>query len=356
MPRLTPREVFAAFICMAAILLLIGCESSSNDAASVREKLAVADKSPAPQPTSVPANRAPAGRAIATVNHRPIERRELIDLMMRSRGTAILQQLAMRELVLGELRRLGLTCGTADIEREYQLTLQADQFNGHDPAKLTPARRDELIDNWTRSRGVSREELAVAMQRQACLRKIAEGQIKISDDMLQKEYRRVHGEKVEVRHMQLAAPRFWTPIKEKLDKGEDFTKLVIENSQNTLSRQNGGLLPRFSEHDDPNVPEMFAKVAFSLKPGEVSNPFLVEGSYSVLKLEKRIPADGVKFEEVRETLRRHLASRLTAEKMDQIGEQLFLRAELKIEDPLLRELYENARTTRQITGPPVSEP
>jgi parvulin-like peptidyl-prolyl isomerase len=280
----------------------------------------------------------------------PIERATLVQLLMEGRGLSLLQQLVLQETARQEAQRLGFAVVPEDVDREYDLTLQAARFDGKDIEKLTPARREQLIDEWTRSRGVTRPELAVAIARQAYLRKIAQGRVKIDEGLLQAEYQRTHGEKVEVRHIQLAAMRVWDQLKPRLDRGEDFAVLVKDFSQNALSRERNGLLPPFTA-DDSTVPAELAKAAFALAPGQVSNPIEAEGSYHVLKLERRIPSDQATFEEVQEELRHNLNARLVAEEMEKRGGELLMGARLRIEDVMLREQYKKRLVAREIVGP-----
>ncbi len=346
--------------CVAAALLLLGaasCRGPSVPVDSVRQELATAntqstqaDRNP-DTPNAGPAK--PAGRPVARVNGSPIPRRDLIDLLLRTRGLGLLQQMILCEAAVQETRRLNLDLTPADIDREYDLTLRADRFNGKDPEKLNPTRREQLIDEWTRSRGVTREELAIAMRRQAHLRRIAGERVVISEELLQREFGRVHGEKVEVRHIQLAAARFWPQVKDRLDRGERFEDLVASFSQNSLSREHGGLLPPFSAADD-TVPPIFIEAAFRLEPGQITNLIEAEGSYHVLKLERRIPADNADFDDVRPALERHCRARIVAQEMEALGEKILQRSTLAIEDPTLREQYERARASGKLVGPPLA--
>jgi len=299
------------------------------------------------QPAAVKAS---PGKPIATVNDVAIERKEFVDLLIRAKGLTLLQQLMLRDVAAQEARKMGASLTEPDVEAEYDLTLQAEHFNGKDPDKLTPARREQMIVDWTTSRGVSREELRIAMERQAYLRKVVAGRIEITAEMVQKEYDRTYGQKVEVRHLQLAAPRFFPDIKARLDKGEKFEDLVRQFSQNSLSRERGGLLPPFAANDD-TVPAVFVKTAFLLKEGEYSNPIESEGSYHVLKLERRIPAEKVPLDEVKSKLRKRLDARLTMQAMQDLSARLLMQAELRIEDPVLREQYRAQQASGQIHGP-----
>jgi parvulin-like peptidyl-prolyl isomerase len=140
---------------------------------------------------------------------------------------------------------------------------------------------------------------------------------------------------------------------QRLNQGDRFEDLVLDYSENRLSREKQGLLPAFAA-DDPTVPAIFAKVAFELEPGQVSNPIEAEGSFHVLKLERRIAADGTPFEQARDELREHLQARIVAERMEEIAKRLFLQARISIEDPTLRAQYNLRRQNKQIEGPPLA--
>jgi foldase protein PrsA len=340
-----------------AALFLAGCEQPEQKATSVHDTVAQSYGQRQPAATTQPAEAAGAtarpGRPIAFVNDMPIDRAMLIQQLLEGRGLNLLQQVFLREAARQETQRLDLAVTAEDIDHEYDLTLQAAQYDGKDVEKLTPARREQLIEEWTRTRGVARPELAIAMTRQAHLRKIAEKRVKLDDAMLEKEFKRVHGEKVEVRHIQLAAPRAWEELKRRLDAGENFMLLVHDFSQNALSRDKNGLLPPFTA-DDPTVPPELAKAAFALEPGQVSNPIEAEGSLHVLKLERRIPADDVAFDQAKEEIRYNLNARLVADEMEHLGGELLMRARLRIEDQMLREQYKKLHAAGEIFGPALS--
>ena len=284
------------------------------------------------------------------VNGQPIAQRDFIRFLVDARGLPILQQLVMRELAKQETDKHGLNITQADIDREYGLTLTATQPDGAASEALPPARREQVIEEWTRTRGVSRAELALGNVQRGIQLKTGGQEINITNEMLRREYDRVHGEKVEVRHIQFSAKRDYAQITERLGRGEPFVTLVMDYSQNRLSRGRQGLLPPFTAND-PTTPPVFARIAFGLKPGEVSKPIDAEGAYHILKLERRIPADGVGFEQARERLRDNLRNRLTAERMEAIGSRLMNTATIQIRDRDLRDDYNRQRKAGLIAGP-----
>lgn len=295
----------------------------------------------------------PSGPTIATINGRKIGQRDYLRLLVDTHGLGLLQQMILREVVRDAAAKEHVTIQPADIDREYDITLHAAHLNGKDGDAITPARREQLVAEWTESRGVTREELAIAMERQTYLRKLVTPGIEITPEMLKKEYDRVHGEKVEVRHIQLAAQRVWPQVQQRLTQGESFEQCVADFSQNVLTRDRQGLMPPFTR-EDPTVPAIFAKIAFALEPGQVSNPFEAEKSFHVLKLERRIPAEDVAFESVEETLRKNLFSRLVLQRMEDYGREILMNSRIFIDDPVLRKQYDRDITSGKLIGPPLS--
>jgi peptidyl-prolyl cis-trans isomerase SurA len=120
-------------------------------------------------------------------------------------------------------------------------------------------------------------------------------------------------EEIRVRQIFLALPDKATPeqaaaIKEKaqsvyarMQKGEDFIKLVREVSQGATSSHDGDL--GFIQRGDA-LPEI-QEAARDLKPGDSSSPFLCAGGYHIIKLEEvRTPVKP--FEKVKDEIMKTL--------------------------------------------------
>lgn len=288
--------------------------------------------------------------SLAVVNGRPIDSRAFIKTLVDARGLMLLQQLIFLEAVRAEADRRGVAVSDAEIEREYDLALQDAGANADTSAPLTEAQRDVLIDKWTKRNGVPRVELAIAMARQALLRKMAEADVRVTSDDVRAEYERSFGERVEVRHLQLAARRTYTRIKSRIDRGDRFEDLVADYSVNALTKAQGGMLPAFTR-DDPTVPRAFAEVAFKLKEGEISPLFESEGSYHVIKLERRLSAESSSLGDNRKALEETVRSRRVAERMEQLGRELLMNAEIRIDEATMRKQYDNQRQRGLIEGP-----
>jgi parvulin-like peptidyl-prolyl isomerase len=76
-------------------------------------------------------------------------------------------------------------------------------------------------------------------------------------------------------------------IKQKLDAGGDFAALAKEYSEDTGSKDEGGELGWFAKSQ---MVTEFADAAFSLQPGQVSEPVKTQYGYHLIKVEERDPA------------------------------------------------------------------
>lgn len=320
---------------------------------------AIAEPAPAGEPLS--ATRAVAGKdtaaaavPIAAVNGVGVDRRDFVRLLVQAHGLPLLQRIILRDAARQEAKRAGITVDRADIEAEYDVTIR-ESMGASATGEWSTTQRDKFIDELVRMRGWSREELDIVMERQALLRRLVQPRIRITPEELRMAYNREHGEKVEVRHIQLAAARQWPQIKAQLDRGEDFGKLASSYSENRASRMNGGLLPPFTR-GDPTVPAIFVKTAFELAPGQISSPISYEGALHVFKLERRIDPTGVPFEHGKAALEATLKRQMAAAEMDKLAAELLQKCELRIEDRALREQYRTALGERQLEGPALAMP
>ncbi len=287
--------------------------------------------------------------SIARVNGREIDARSFVKTLVDSRGLMLLQQLIYLEAVRAEADKRKLSVSESEVEAEYDLTLK-DVSDTGDGQSLTAAQRELLIDKWTQQNGVTHVELAIAMARQALLRKMATADVRVSSDDVRKEHARVFGEKVEVRHLQLPARRTYSRVKARIDRGDPFEDLVTDYSVNSLTKARGGLLPPFT-NDDPTVPRAFAKVAFELKEGEISSLFESEGNYHLIKLEQRISAESGSLGDTRNQLEKSVLGRRIAERMDSMGRELLMDANIRIDESTMRKQYAEQKKRGVIKGP-----
>lgn len=280
---------------------------------------------------------------VATVNGRGISRATLIDLVLRSRGVGVLEQLIALETARASAAARGLTVTGEDVERERSRMYRrvADPLMAVTTGSLDAELARRLLSSILQERNISREEFEIILHRNAYLRKIVESEQSFTDRELRDEYDRAFGRRVRVRHIQLATAREVARIQERLAGGESFEDLARRYSANEISAVSGGLLIPFSRSDD-RVPEALRTAAFSLSLSEVSGAVRAGAWYHLLRLEEIVPAEAKDFESVRNELAVRLGERRSEAQMFERYEKLFRDATIVVHDPMLREAYQRA--------------
>jgi peptidyl-prolyl cis-trans isomerase C len=109
---------------------------------------------------------------------------------------------------------------------------------------------------------------------------------------------------------------------DRLKKGEDFTKIANELTEDPSGKANGGDLGYFSK--EQMVPE-FSEVAFKLDKGQVSDPVKTQFGWHVLKVEDKRQREAPTFDAVRDQVEQF------AVRKAQVDLVTKLRADAKIE-------------------------
>ncbi len=280
---------------------------------------------------------------IATVNERPISRKRLFGLLLRTHGMKVLGQLIAVEVVRDAAEKEGVAVTPADIRVEYDRALL--RISSPVPAATQPnlgeAAREAMLTEMLARRGLTREEFNLAMERQAYLRKLAAKRLKITDEQLRAQYEMMYEERVQVRHIQVPSLRDVGPIRRLLADGRDFAEVAKFHSRNPRTSPNGGLLPPFSRNQD-DVPPQLREAAFKLQLEQVSSAIRIDRDYHLIKPVKRFAKSNVKLEHVKEIVRVKLTERLLPELMDRIEKELVeeARKRIVITDPVLRKQFE----------------
>jgi parvulin-like peptidyl-prolyl isomerase len=258
------------------------------------------------------ARRAPA--VAATVNGEPIYTAE-VDRYVReigrrlgvdfSRGEAarqrpqvarsVLDQLIERALILQEARRTGRLATDAEVDRRV----------GELAARF---RTQEEFEQALAREGISRTELRERLRFELTVQRMLDAlpapQVREQEA---RAYFQAHRElfdepeRVRVRHILLRTEAEARVALARLRAGEPFDRLARELSQDPASRERGGDLGVVAPGQ--TVPE-FEQVAFSLQPGQLSDPVRTSFGYHVVQVTQRLPARRATWETAREEVLR----------------------------------------------------
>lgn len=257
---------------------------------------------------------------MAYVNGEPIYMDALHDLLVKTYGLKISNQLIANELVRQEAALRKVTITEKDVQRESEETF--DRIIG---VQVQGADREEILQQLLDQRGLTELEWNLTMRRNALLRKIAGKNVAVSQAMIRDEFDRVYGTKAVVRHIEVGTLAEAREILQQLKKGADFAQLAYKKSVNA-SAADGGLLPPISAQSRM-VPLSLREAALALdEPGDLSDPIKVETRFHILRLEKTIEPKDVKLDEVRDKLAESIRSRLAAAEGQRILRKLLAEA------------------------------
>ncbi|MCH8146813.1 MAG: peptidylprolyl isomerase [Planctomycetes bacterium] len=284
---------------------------------------------------------------IAVVNGAAIPRHRVLYFLLKSRGPAVLEQLAVLDAAERLASDRGLTLRQADLDREYDLALQqiSNPLAAVMAGDFDRIKAEELLQTVLARRSVSREEFMLGVRRNAYLRRIVESELVISEAQIRSAFANRYGPRIQVRHIQMATPAEVARVQDLLQKGADFADLAKRYSANAQSAADGGLLDPFSL-DDKRVPAAFRNAAARLAESRISGAMRVGEWYHLLKLERHVPPEEVEFRLVRDELDAQLRAELAGPGMRQLSDRLFNEASIEINDPILREAFEKTYPDR----------
>lgn len=339
------RHAIIPLLCLLTVAT-VGCRTGpSVGPASSAPELAAPPADGAgngPQPER-PAP-ATSSEVMATVNGRPISMDRLTEPLVTVYGPRLAEMLIVNALVVAEADRRGLTASAGEIAAEHRRSLEG-VFGGD------LATGERVLDQLLRQRGLTRDLWNATMRQNALLRKMVADKIKVSDEMLRSEYARQYGDKVLVRHVQVADIHKAEAIIAQLKKGKDFAELAKAESTNTATAAQGGLLPAFTA-DDATIPQAIRDAAFALAaPGDLSGIVQVQDDFHVLRLENKIAAAAEPFEKVRPAIETAIRERMTLVAQAQFMAELRRRADVQYVNPTLTKAAREQRSEQQQEQP-----
>ena len=193
------------------------------------------------------------------------------------------------------------------------------------------------------------EDIKNALLAQKLMGTEIKGKVKVTEDEIKTYYKDHEGEfsrpeAIKARHILIKVPtgatkKVWKEaklkaegIRKRIEKGEDFAKLAKEYSDDPGSKNKGGELGFFSK--GRMVPE-FESAAFSLKPGELSNPVKTSFGYHIIQVEKKRKASIRPFSKAQPQIRQRLYREKQQKLQDMLIKKLKAKYPVKVNKALL---------------------
>ena len=239
----------------------------------------------------------------------------------------------------------------ADMEKEIgQQLRQAPQMQPFFASKegqkqfLDRVTRRELLVQEAEKRKMSETpevaEQVANLRRELMIRALVQDEIgnkvKVEEKEVE-EYFKAHpdefsGDTVHLRHIVVQNEDEAKDIKARLTKNESFDDLAKKYSQDSATAAKGGDLGFLSR--EQVLPE-FARVAFSLKPGEVSDPVRTPFGFHVIKLVERKKGQPASLDQVKGQLLRRLTEERQSQRFQAWMKELEAGAKITKDESLL---------------------
>ena len=265
---------------------------------------------------------------VARINGQPITLRRFLPPLLESHGSQLLERIALLEFIKQDTAKEGIAIAPADIaqremtldammqgskaEEKTQENIEAAQAKGDKELAqriraAAQVEREQFLEQFLVERNVSATDFNITIEINTHLRKKAERLIEgyVTEERIRTAFGFQYGETVRTKYIKLPNMQQVTVAKRRLDAGDKFEDVARDMSSDRESGALGGETPAFSRAD-PRLPESLKDAAFSLKPNEVSDPITLGTSLVLIKLYEKIPPKVVKYESVREAIRKQL--------------------------------------------------
>ena len=238
---------------------------------------------------------------VATVNGVAILQSQFYPPLAEAYGMPILLNLVQLTLAKQLVTNAGITVTPADITAEHDATLL--KMFGDAPK----TDYDTLFQQLLTQQKLTKVEFDLVIETNTYLRKFATPQMagKITDADVHNAFSQLYGENRQIRDIELTNMREVGEAKRRLATGEKFEQVATEMSIDPHTQPLGGELPEFSLMS-PNVPDALKKMAFTLQVGQVSDTISTGSGYHLIQLFRIIPPKVIKFDDVKDSVRKKL--------------------------------------------------
>jgi parvulin-like peptidyl-prolyl isomerase len=266
----------------------------------------------------------------AVVNQEPISRQELADECLRRHADDVIQAVVNKHLILQECEQKGIVITEKDVEAE--IDRMAAKFG------LSTDRYLKLFED---ERRITRDQYARdIIWPTLALRRLVADSTEVTREELAKAWESEVGPRVEVRLITAATREKAEQLRAQAAANPDtFGELAKNHSEDKPSAAARGMIPPIRKH--VGNPEL-ERIAFSLKPKEISPVIAVDGQFAILKCEKHVPAAIVApplQQQYEETLRERIREEKLRDAAGALFQHLQDHAQIVnvINDPQLRQ-------------------
>ncbi len=328
---------FLALLLAGLFCLMLTCPVDS----AAPQNPATAD----PNATASAADSGSKPAIVAVVNGQSISRQELAQQCLKRYGDTVLESLVNKHLILQACQQRGVQITREHIEEEIQRI--SARFN---------LPKDRWLEMLQQERNISPEQYRRdIIWPTLALRSLAANKLVVTEEMMAQEFESEYGPKVQVRMIAVSDRKKAEELLRQAKAAPDqFGTLAKQHSEDPNSAAARGLIPPIRRHIGDSSIE---KVAYALKPGEISPIVEVANQYLILMCEKHLPAAHIspQYRQVaNERIKERIMDRQLREASTELFDQLQTNAQVVnvYNDPQLRDAQPGVAATingQQIT-------
>jgi foldase protein PrsA len=158
--------------------------------------------------------------------------------------------------------------------------------------------------------------------------KLLRMRVTVTPEEVRDRYQKLYGPRLEAQQIVVATKKEADDLVAKIRAGADFAILAREQSLDTASRGSGGKMQTLSSDSE------LGRAMANLKEGEVSDPVPIGDLYHILKLNKRIGSETVKFSDIEAKLKDEIANENMEKLRSSWRAALKDKADIRILNPL----------------------
>lgn len=259
--------------------------------------------------TAAPAQKA---KVVSMVGNQPITWDELANECVLRHGEEILENLIDRRIVQQACDAQRVEVSTVEVDAEVNRLAQ--KFNMDSASYLQMLQTERNVSEAHYKRDIIWPMLA--------LKKLAGEEIKITNNDIQKAFRRNYGVRVKARLIMLDNSRRAAEVwKMATDNPDDFETLAGKHSLDASSRHLGGMVPPIPRYAGADQVE---EAAFKMKEGDISPVIQVDlNRFIILKCEGRtVPVVEKMDKEIETILKDQLHEQKTQESVATVFKKL----------------------------------
>jgi parvulin-like peptidyl-prolyl isomerase len=295
-----------------------------RDRQDVPESSVRGARSSHPQESSIP-------EVVATVNTQRVTRQELANQCIRHFGKEVLESMVNRRLIALACRQEGITVTRDEVQGEIERM----------------AKRFKIpVDQWKKllkqERNITPEQYANdIIWPTIALRKLAGGQLNVTQQELRKEFDTQYGEQVRVRLIAASDLEKAKSLRAKATANPaNFGNLAKQYSEDAPSASVKGVINPIRRHGSY---EQIEDAVFNMRDGEISPVIKAGGQYVILKREGVNEAQPVSFEDAAPKLEEFLRDR----KMRSIAQDVFQKLQDRAKQQKAIQIVWNDPAARQ---------